>query len=69
MKPNAFYDEKPEECMYPLPGESDSDFENRLATLRKKRQATMTEEDITFAKLVAEGKATPNMLKYVEEEE
>jgi len=64
-EPNAFYDG---DCMYPLAGESDSDFESRLAILRKKRRATMTEEDIMFAKLVAEGKATPSMLKYEEEE-
>jgi len=66
-EPNAFYDEKLEACMYPLASESDSDFESRLAILRKKRRATMTKEDIRFAKLVAEGKATPDMLKYVEE--
>ena len=64
MKPNAFYDG---DCMFPLAGESDSDFESRLTILREKRRATMTEEDIRFAKLVAEGKATTDMIKYEEE--
>jgi len=63
-EPNAFYDG---DCMYPLANESDSDFESRLAILRAKRRATMTEEDIQFAKLLAEGKATPDMLKYEED--
>jgi len=61
IEPNAFYDG---DCMFPLADESDSDFESRLAILREKRRATMTEEDIMFAKLVAEGKATTDMIKY-----
>ena len=46
-KPNAFYDEHDEEYMYPLPGESDADYEKRLAALDEKLDAIMTEEEST----------------------
>ena len=34
-----------EEYMYPLPGESDTDFKLRMAKLDKERAASMTEEE------------------------
>ena len=54
-KPNAFLDEHDEEYMYPLPGESDADFEKRLDILRKRRHASMTEEERRIATALANG--------------
>lgn len=62
-KPNAFYDEKPEECMYPLPGESDEDFENRMTLLREKRHKMMTPDEKKISEALANGTLSDEELK------
>ena len=67
-KPNAFYDEKLEECMYPLPNESEAAFQKRLEVLRNKRDASMTDKEKELARLFSEGKVTPDMLEIVNDD-
>jgi len=62
-KITVVYDEHDEDYMYPLPGESDSDYKKRLKKLREKLDATMTEEDRLISAALAKGFMPPELIE------